>query len=72
MKLRLSAVELAVRVRPKPPMTCARCGDALYMARGAEYVDPWRIRHQWACDECGYIFYTMASSARMQPMLRAM
>jgi ribosomal protein S27AE len=68
MKLRMRAVQLAVRVRPKPAMTCARCGDALYMARGAEYVDPQRIRHQWSCDECGYSFETLASSARLQPL----
>lgn len=68
MKLCVRAVELAVRVRPKPAMTCTRCGDALYMARGAEYVDTQRIRHHWSCDECGFTFDTLASFALRRPL----
>jgi hypothetical protein len=48
--------------RAKIVMTCARCGDAIHMARRSEYVDPWRVRLEWECDACGHHFSTVAHS----------
>jgi len=56
------AEEYSPAVRAK--MTCARCGDAIHMARRSEYVDPWRVRLEWECDACGHHFGTLATSRR--------
>jgi len=41
-------------------MTCAQCGEAIYMAKWSEYLDERRVRHEWECEACGYHFETMA------------
>lgn len=47
-------------VRARPAMTCAQCGEAIYMAKWSEYLDERRVRHEWECEACGYHFETMA------------
>jgi ribosomal protein L37AE/L43A len=64
MKSRMRSAVLAI-LCPKREMTCAHCGERLYMARGAEYVDPGCIRHHWICDECGYSFKTSSVEPKM-------
>ncbi len=37
---------------------CPRCGDRLYAAIAATFVDEKAIGHQWTCEACGYEFRT--------------
>ena len=61
MELRNDDVFAAVRVRPA--ITCAQCGEPIYMAMWSEYLDERRVRHEWECEACGYHFETMARFA---------
>ncbi len=60
METSMRAAECAAGVRTSPVMTCARCSNAIHMARRSEYVDPWRVRLEWECDACGHHFATLA------------
>jgi len=51
-------------VRPRTVMTCAQCGETIYMAAWSEHVDERRVRHLWECDACGYAFETLACFAK--------
>ena len=58
MELRTNSAPAAVRARPL--MSCAQCGETIYMAAWSEHVDERRVRHLWECDSCGYQFETLA------------
>jgi hypothetical protein len=46
--------------RARPVVPCAQCGEALFAARWAEYLDDRRIRYLWSCEACGYEFESEA------------
>lgn len=37
---------------------CPHCGSAVYVAEQSAFNLNGRIRHTWACDECGQEFAT--------------
>ena len=58
MELRTSSALVAVRA--KPLITCAQCGEMIYVAQWSEPVDARRVRHLWECEACDYTFETLA------------
>ena len=57
-------MELQTRSAPVRPragqMSCAQCGEPIFIAAWSEYVDDRRVRHLWECEACGYAFETLA------------
>jgi ribosomal protein L37AE/L43A len=49
-----------VDIRARRYMTCAQCGEPIYLAAWSEHVDERRVRHLWECEACGYAFETLA------------
>jgi len=47
-------------IQAKPLISCAQCGQMIYVAEWSEDVDERRVRHLWECAACGYTFETMA------------
>ena len=58
MELQFNSAPVVVHARPA--MTCAQCGETIYMAAWSEHVDERRVRHLWECEACGYAFETLA------------
>ena len=40
---------------------CPRCGSVVHLAERSAFNLDGRIRHSWACDECGEEFATSVS-----------
>jgi transposase-like protein len=40
---------------------CPRCGSVVHLAERSAFNLDGRIRHSWACDECGEEFTTSIS-----------
>jgi ribosomal protein L37AE/L43A len=59
MELRPHGILAAMHAN-KPLITCAQCGEMIYVAEWSEHVDERRVRHLWECTACGYTFETMA------------
>jgi len=49
--------------RARAQITCAQCGEALFMPEWSELIDERRVRHLWQCESCGYAFETTARFA---------
>ncbi len=47
--------------RSRPLIECRQCGERIYAPQWSEYRDGGRIRHLWACEDCGYSFETTVS-----------
>jgi len=47
-------------IQAKPLISCAQCGQMIYVAEWSEDVDERRVRHLWECGACGYTFETLA------------
>jgi hypothetical protein len=41
-------------------VSCARCGETLFAAEWAEYLEDGRIRYLWSCDACDHEFESAA------------
>lgn len=59
-------------VRPAPRLdnvgraNCPRCGSVVHVAERSAFNLAGRIRHSWACDECGEEFSTSISVLPLQ------
>jgi hypothetical protein len=58
MELRPESASAVIRTRPF--ISCAQCGEPIYLAQWSERLDDRRVRHLWACEACGYMFETAA------------
>ena len=45
---------------------CPRCGSVVHVAERSAFNPNGRIRHNWACDECGEEFATSISVLPLQ------
>lgn len=45
---------------------CPRCGSVVHVAERSAFNLNGRIRHHWACDECGEEFATSISVLPLQ------
>ena len=41
-----------------PTVSCARCGERLYMPETSELSEADTVRHRWKCTPCGHLFET--------------
>ena len=44
-----------------PLVSCARCGERLFVPEASEYSDARNVRHRWKCGPCGCSFETAVS-----------
>ena len=56
--MELRANRPADLARSRRTLTCAQCGEQLFVPEWSEYLDARRVRHLWHCDHCGYDFET--------------
>ncbi len=41
-----------------PPVSCAKCGERLFVPEASEYLEANNVRHRWKCEPCGCSFET--------------
>jgi len=56
MKTRASVQTASVSVQHLGRPCCPQCQELLLAPAASVHVDDSRVRHFWACDNCGYEF----------------
>lgn len=41
-----------------PLVSCAKCGERLYVPEASQYSDAHNVCHRWKCGPCDYLFET--------------
>ena len=41
-----------------PLVSCAKCGERLFVPEASEFSDANNVRYQWKCESCGCSFET--------------
>ena len=41
-----------------PPVSCAKCGERLFVPEASEYLEANNVRHRWKCEPCCCSFET--------------
>ena len=54
-----------------PLVSCAKCGEQLFVPEASEYFDAHNVRHRWKCGPCGYSFETTVSFAAQRGRRRS-
>lgn len=57
-------------ISSRPATPCAQCGAVLAAPEWSEYLSDCRVRHLWACSDCGYSFETLVVFPTVRADLR--